>query len=146
MSLGASLVSLTRSVSASAVQVALGAVRGVAHALSGSDRDRAHEPRATAWTAPDAGAVAAPPPSPPSAREPIVTEPTVASRSEAHGGSPGRRADDLYEEAVDDRDVPDPVGELTRDDGEAGLDPAVARAVRAEAEVMKRAARRQKGL
>jgi hypothetical protein len=143
MSLGASLVSLTRSVGASAVQVAFGAVRGVAHALSGSDRDRAHEARATAWTAPDAGPVAAPPPSP---REPIVTEPTVASRSEAHGGSPGRRADDLYEEAVDDRDVPDPVGELTRDDGEAGLDPAVARAVRAEAVVMKRAARRQKGL
>lgn len=143
MSLGASLVSLTRSASSSAVHVVLGTVRGVARALSGSDRERPYEARAAAWTEADAGPVPAAEPARPT--EPVVTEPTVASRSEAHGGAPGRHADDLYEEAVDDEEVPDPVEELTRGDG-PGLDPAVARAVRSEAEVMKRAARSKKGL
>lgn len=141
MSLGASLTSLARSTAVSTARLAWSAVRGVAHAVAGAGRADATEARATAWEAPDPGPVPAPEPAP--LRDPVATEPTAASRSEAHGGPAGRHADDLYEEAFDETadDVP-PSWSDTQSPGDEGvLDPGVARSIRSEAEVMRRAAR-----
>lgn len=141
MSLGASLTSLARSTAVSTARLAWSAVRGVAHAVSGAGRSEATEARAGAWEVPDPGPVPAPEPAP--LRDPIATEPTVASRSEAHGGAAGRHGDDLYAEAFDESaDDVEPSWSAAQPAGdESVLDPGVARAVRSEAEVMQRAAR-----
>lgn len=135
MSLGASLTSLARTTATSAVRLTWGVVRGVAHTLSGTEREESREARAGAWEAPDPAPVPQPEPAP--LRDPVATEPTAASRAEAHGGTADRHADDLYEEAVEEEPevtVPEPSPD------EGVLDPGIARSVRSEAEVMRRAA------
>lgn len=147
MSLGDSLNSLvssaarlaTRTVDAVPVPGAVrGAVHGVARAVTGSERQErqdGQEARAGAWSAP--ASVPVPRPEPTPLRDPVATEPTASSRSEAHGGSAGRHPDDWSDELVED-DAPAPTVAAT---DEPLITPGAARAVRKEAEVMQRGAR-----
>lgn len=143
MSLGDSLNSLassaarlaTRTVDAVPVPgVVKGAVRGVARAVSGTDRQQAQEARAGAWSAPATDPVPRPEPAP--LRPSVAHEPTASTRAEAHGGPAGRHGDDWTDELVEEEE-PAPAPEPS---DEPLITPGAARAVRKEAEVMRRGA------
>lgn len=147
MSLGDSLNSLAssaarlaaRTVDAVPVPGALkGAVRGVARVVSGSDRQDAREARAEAWSAPATDPVPRPEPAP--LRPAVAHEPTASSRTEAHGGSAGRHGDDWTEELVEDDGLDDESARATEPSDEPLITPGAARAVRKEADVMRRGA------
>lgn len=144
MSLGDSLISLTSAATRLAARtvdtvpvpgVVRSAVRGVARALTGGAHHESQEARADAWAPPETDLVPRPEPSP--LRAAVAHEPTASSRADAHGGSPGRHADDWTEELVED-DEPAPV---TEDVDGPLITPGAARALRKEAEVMQRGAR-----
>ncbi|MDO7867396.1 hypothetical protein [Nocardioides jiangxiensis] len=151
MPLADSLTSIARSAAATASRTAAraadvmpvpgfvrGAVRGVAHALAGETGPREREARAGAWSAPTDPV---PPPEPTPLHEAVATEPKPASRREAHGGPAGRHGDDWRDELAEEPGPVVPVDPAADAGDEPLIDPGVARAVRTEAEVMRRAAR-----
>jgi hypothetical protein len=154
----------------SSAAYAVGMVRGLAGAvvsgatITGHDPDAGPAPVPAPVPAPtpapgrDAGAPPAPPMPPTPPGESFATEPKATSRQSAHGG-PGNDAeiDDWAAEAVDepDVDVETPVGttgagvghnpdtaeaDLQQPGTEPLLDPATAKAIRSESEILRKAA------
>lgn len=122
------------------VRKGLGLVAAVASRVAGEPRDTNREPM---WVAPEPGeklADAPPPPAAPGAPgEPIVTEPSAPNRASAHGGPGPVAEDDWRDEVAEQPDVP-PVPSPRA--GEPLIDPAEAKAIRSESEVLRRGARR----
>lgn len=121
------------------VRKGLGLVAAVASRVAGEPRDTNPEPR---WVPPEPGEklvdAAPPPPAPGIPGEPIVTEPSAPNRASAHGG-PGPVAEDDWRDEVAEQ----PEVERPDDDGPL-IDPAEAKAIRSESEVLRQAARRSR--
>lgn len=109
-------------------------------------------PRRSDTAAPARAATEVPPrPTP----DPVATEPSAASRTTAHGGTDTARADDPYAELGEDPDVETPVGTtgagagynpdttetgLQQPDTEPLMDPSLTKAVKSEADTLRKAA------